>query len=169
MINRMDNICDAVLKGKWPVNRRHLFDFPSSLLPGHAPASAAAASVAATAAAAAGSSAVADSPLQRRSLAELTMAGLHTPYSSSDSKMSPQLHVSAEKFDPLVPGRTDTGCDATSTGSRYQYRFNTHTHTHTRKVHADITTLIPVFLCMHITILKICVCTAVKFRKVSLF
>uniref|UniRef100_H3CAC9 Chromodomain helicase DNA binding protein 7 n=1 Tax=Tetraodon nigroviridis TaxID=99883 RepID=H3CAC9_TETNG len=37
MINRMDNICEAVMKGKWPVNRRYVFDFPGNLLPGHAP------------------------------------------------------------------------------------------------------------------------------------
>uniref|UniRef100_H3C7N9 Chromodomain helicase DNA binding protein 7 n=1 Tax=Tetraodon nigroviridis TaxID=99883 RepID=H3C7N9_TETNG len=36
MINRMDNICEAVMKGKWPVNRRYVFDFPGNLLPGHA-------------------------------------------------------------------------------------------------------------------------------------
>lgn len=82
MINRMDNICEAVLKGKWPVNRRHIFDFPSNLLPGHGSA----VTTAATAT---------DSPLQRRSLAELTMAGIHTPYSGSEEKtLSPQVHVS---------------------------------------------------------------------------
>lgn len=91
MINRMDNICEVVLKAKWPVNRRHLFDFPASLLPGHANA---AAMGTASAAAGSSSSAGADSPLQRRSLAELTMAGLHSAYSTNDSKMSPQLHVS---------------------------------------------------------------------------
>lgn len=93
MINRMDNICEAVLKAKWPVNRRHLFDFPASLLPGHAAANAAAVGAASAAAGSSGA-AGADSPLQRRSLAELTMAGLHSAYSASDSKMSPQLHVS---------------------------------------------------------------------------
>lgn len=84
MINRMDNICEAVLKGKWPVNRRHIFDFPSNLLPGHG-STVTSATV----------SAVAESPLQRRSLAELTMAGISTPYSGSEDKtLSPQLHVS---------------------------------------------------------------------------
>lgn len=84
MINRMDNICEAVLKGKWPVNRRHLFDFPSNLLPGHG----------STVTSAAVSS-ITESPLQRRSLAELTMAGIHTPYSGSENKtLSPQVHVS---------------------------------------------------------------------------
>lgn len=82
MINRMDNICEAVLKGKWPVNRRHIFDFPSNLLPGHGSAAAAVATAT-------------ESPLQRRSLAELTLAGLHTPYSGSEDKtLSPQVHVS---------------------------------------------------------------------------
>lgn len=85
MINRLDNICEAVLKGKWPVNRRHLFDFPSNLLPGQGSSAAATAAVAL----------VSESPLQRRSLAELTMAGLHTPYSGSEDKtLSPQVHVS---------------------------------------------------------------------------
>lgn len=97
MINRMDNICEAVLKAKWPVNRRHLFDFPASLLPGHTNATAIG-----TASAAAGSSGAtgADSPLQRRSLAELTMAGLHSAY--SDSKMSPQLHVSPTQHTCII-------------------------------------------------------------------
>uniref|UniRef100_A0A7M4FI02 Chromodomain-helicase-DNA-binding protein 7 n=1 Tax=Crocodylus porosus TaxID=8502 RepID=A0A7M4FI02_CROPO len=35
MINRLDNICEAVLKGKWPVNRRQMFDF-QGLIPGAA-------------------------------------------------------------------------------------------------------------------------------------
>lgn len=91
MINRLDNICEAVLKGKWPVNRRHVFDFPGNLLPGHGSA--------ATAAAVA---MVSESPLQRRSLAELTMAGIHTPYSGSEDKtLSPQVHVSADANDTL--------------------------------------------------------------------
>lgn len=84
MINRMDNICEVVLKGKWPVNRRHIFDFPSNLLPGHGSTITATAVATAT-----------ESPLQRRSLAELTMAGIHTPYSGSEDKtLSPQVHVS---------------------------------------------------------------------------
>lgn len=84
MINRMDNICEAVLKGKWPVNRRHIFDFPSNLLPGHG--STVTAATIAT---------VTESPLQRRSLAQLTMAGIHTPYSGSEDKtQSPQVLVS---------------------------------------------------------------------------
>lgn len=84
MINRMDNICEAVLKGKWPVTRRHIFDFPSNLLPGHGSMVPAAAVATAT-----------ESPLQRRSLAELTMVGITTPYSGSEDKtLSPQVHVS---------------------------------------------------------------------------
>lgn len=86
MINRMDNICEAVIKGKWPVNRRYLFDFPGNLLPGHASAG----TPGAAAAVAAG-----DNPLQRRSQAELVMAGINTLYSASEDKtLSPQLHVS---------------------------------------------------------------------------
>ncbi|KAM8851002.1 LOW QUALITY PROTEIN: chromodomain-helicase-DNA-binding protein 7 [Spinachia spinachia] len=87
MINRMDNICEVVLKGKWPVNRRHIFDFPSNMLPGHNTAVAAAASTVAT---------VTESPVQRRSLAELTMAGIHTAYSGSEDKnLSSQVHEDA--------------------------------------------------------------------------
>ncbi|ETE69186.1 Chromodomain-helicase-DNA-binding protein 7, partial [Ophiophagus hannah] len=53
MINRLDSICEAVLKGKWPVNRRQMFDF-QGLIPGYTPAAV-------------------DSPLQKRSFAELSM------------------------------------------------------------------------------------------------
>ncbi|XP_072297015.1 chromodomain-helicase-DNA-binding protein 7 [Eucyclogobius newberryi] len=82
MINRMDNICEAVLKGKWPVNRRHIFDFHGNLLPGHS-------SSISTPSVAAGME-------QRRSLAELAMAGLHTGYSGSeDTTLSPQVHEDA--------------------------------------------------------------------------
>uniref|UniRef100_A0A803YSU3 Chromodomain-helicase-DNA-binding protein 7 n=1 Tax=Meleagris gallopavo TaxID=9103 RepID=A0A803YSU3_MELGA len=55
MINRLDNICEAVLKGKWPVNRRQMFDF-QGLIPGYTPTAV-------------------DSPLQKRSFAELSMIG----------------------------------------------------------------------------------------------
>uniref|UniRef100_A0A8B9F232 Chromodomain helicase DNA binding protein 7 n=1 Tax=Amazona collaria TaxID=241587 RepID=A0A8B9F232_9PSIT len=51
MINRLDNICEAVLKGKWPVNRRQMFDF-QGLIPGYTPTAV-------------------DSPLHKRSFAEL--------------------------------------------------------------------------------------------------
>ncbi|XP_010790283.1 chromodomain-helicase-DNA-binding protein 7-like [Notothenia coriiceps] len=85
MINRMDNICETVLKGKWPVNRRHIFDFPGNLLPGQGSALPTAAAATLT-----------ESPLQRRSLAELTMAVIHTPYSGSEDKtLSPQFHEDA--------------------------------------------------------------------------
>uniref|UniRef100_A0A8D0DT84 Chromodomain helicase DNA binding protein 7 n=1 Tax=Salvator merianae TaxID=96440 RepID=A0A8D0DT84_SALMN len=55
MINRLDNICEAVLKGKWPVNRRQMFDF-QGLIPGYTPTAV-------------------DSPLQKRSFAELSIVG----------------------------------------------------------------------------------------------
>ena len=77
MINRMDNICEAVIKGKWPINRRQFFDFPG-MLPGYGP-----------------STAMAESPLQRRSLAELSMATGQTSFSGSeDLTLSPQVNVS---------------------------------------------------------------------------
>uniref|UniRef100_A0A667YJZ2 Chromodomain helicase DNA binding protein 7 n=1 Tax=Myripristis murdjan TaxID=586833 RepID=A0A667YJZ2_9TELE len=68
MINRMDNICEAILKGKWPVNRRHLFDFPSNLLPGYGSTATPVAAATAT-----------ESPLQRRSL------GIHHHHKASSS------------------------------------------------------------------------------------
>lgn len=71
MINRLDNICEAVLKGKWPVNRRQMFDF-QGLLPGYAPPTA-------------------DSPLQKRSLAELSMVGQASISGSEDLTASPQM------------------------------------------------------------------------------
>uniref|UniRef100_A0A8C8HY86 DNA helicase n=1 Tax=Oncorhynchus tshawytscha TaxID=74940 RepID=A0A8C8HY86_ONCTS len=57
MINRMDNICEAVIKGKWPANRRQFFDIPG-LLPGYP------------------GPVASESPLQRRGLAELSMVAL---------------------------------------------------------------------------------------------
>ncbi|XP_049709821.1 chromodomain-helicase-DNA-binding protein 7 isoform X2 [Elephas maximus indicus] len=71
MINRLDNICEAVLKGKWPVNRRQMFDF-QGLLPGCAPTAV-------------------DSPLQKRSFAELSMVGHASIGGSEDITASPQL------------------------------------------------------------------------------
>lgn len=71
MINRMDNICEAVVKGKWPVNRRQLFDYPG-LLPGYTPTAM-------------------DSPLQRRSFAELSMVGQASYSGSEDVTLSPQM------------------------------------------------------------------------------
>ena len=71
MINRLDNICEAVLKGKWPVNRRQMFDF-QGLLPGCTPPTV-------------------DSPLQKRSFAELSMVGQAGVGASEDLTASPQL------------------------------------------------------------------------------
>ncbi|KAL2076371.1 hypothetical protein ACEWY4_028035 [Coilia grayii] len=62
MINRMDNICEAVMKGKWPSSRRRFFDFPG-LLPGYA------------------SAVMRESPFQRRSLGDVAM----TSYNGSDN------------------------------------------------------------------------------------
>ncbi|KAK0144812.1 Chromodomain-helicase-DNA-binding protein 7 [Merluccius polli] len=96
MINRMDNICDAILKGKWPVNRRQLFDFPGNLLPGYGAAATSATAVAPAT----------ESPLQRRSLAELSMAAAHAAYSGSDDiTLSParacESHTPTFHEDPL--------------------------------------------------------------------
>ncbi|KAM7075284.1 chromodomain-helicase-DNA-binding protein 7 isoform 3-T4 [Molossus nigricans] len=71
MINRLDNICEAVLKGKWPVNRRQMFDF-QGLLPGYTPPTV-------------------DSPLHKRSFAELSMVGQASVSGSEDLTTSPQL------------------------------------------------------------------------------
>lgn len=95
MINRMDNICEAVVKGKWPSNRRYVFDFPANLLPGHASALAT------------GVAAVGENPLQRRGQAELVMAGINTLYSASEDKtLTPQLHVSVSEASGLEEGRS---------------------------------------------------------------
>uniref|UniRef100_A0A673H5V5 Chromodomain-helicase-DNA-binding protein 7-like n=1 Tax=Sinocyclocheilus rhinocerous TaxID=307959 RepID=A0A673H5V5_9TELE len=77
MINRMDNICEAVMKGKWPSNRRHFFDLPG-LLPGY-------------------SSMATDSPLQRRSLGDLSMVGQTSYSGSEDLTMSPQVNKATLK------------------------------------------------------------------------
>uniref|UniRef100_A0A9J8B3G1 Chromodomain helicase DNA binding protein 7 n=1 Tax=Cyprinus carpio carpio TaxID=630221 RepID=A0A9J8B3G1_CYPCA len=77
MINRMDNICEAVMKGKWPSNKRHFFDFPG-LLPGY------------------GSMAT-DSPLQRRSLGDLSMVGQTSYSGSEDLTMSPQVNKASRR------------------------------------------------------------------------
>ncbi|NP_001085269.1 chromodomain helicase DNA binding protein 7 L homeolog [Xenopus laevis] len=71
MINRLDNICETVLKGKWPVNRRQMFDFPG-LLPGYTPTAV-------------------DSPLQKRSFAELSMVAQGSYSGSEDISASPQV------------------------------------------------------------------------------
>uniref|UniRef100_A0A9J8BIC1 Chromodomain helicase DNA binding protein 7 n=1 Tax=Cyprinus carpio carpio TaxID=630221 RepID=A0A9J8BIC1_CYPCA len=72
MINRMDNICEAVMKGKWPSNRRQFFDFPG-LLPGYI-------------------SMATDSPLQRQSLGDLSLVGQTSYSGSEDLTMSPQVN-----------------------------------------------------------------------------
>ncbi|XP_053322550.1 chromodomain-helicase-DNA-binding protein 7 [Spea bombifrons] len=71
MINRLDNICEVVLKGKWPVNRRQMFEFPG-LLPGYTPTAV-------------------DSPLPKRSFAELSMVAQGSFSGSEDITASPQL------------------------------------------------------------------------------
>ncbi|XP_029110966.1 chromodomain-helicase-DNA-binding protein 7 isoform X2 [Scleropages formosus] len=71
MINRLDNICEAVVKGKWPVNRRQVLDFPS-IMPGYG-------------------TPAADSPLQRRSFAELSMVGQANYSGSEDVTLSPKM------------------------------------------------------------------------------
>ncbi|MEJ1272775.1 hypothetical protein NN561_003629 [Cricetulus griseus] len=71
MINRLDNICEAVLKGKWPVNRRQMFDF-QGLVPGYTPSTM-------------------DSPLQKRSFTELSMVSQASISGSEDITTSPQL------------------------------------------------------------------------------
>uniref|UniRef100_A0A8C7IV33 Chromodomain helicase DNA binding protein 7 n=1 Tax=Oncorhynchus kisutch TaxID=8019 RepID=A0A8C7IV33_ONCKI len=78
MINRMDNICEAVIKGKWPANRRQFFDIPG-LLPGYP------------------GPVASESPLQRRGLAELSMvAAAQTSFSGSeDLTLSPQVNEDA--------------------------------------------------------------------------
>ncbi|KAM4704795.1 chromodomain-helicase-DNA-binding protein 7 isoform 2-T2 [Rhinophrynus dorsalis] len=72
MINRLDHICETVLKGKWPINRRQLFDFPM-IIPGYTPT-------------------VVDSPLQKRSFAELSMVAQGSFSGSEEiTTASPQL------------------------------------------------------------------------------
>uniref|UniRef100_A0A8C7WK60 Chromodomain helicase DNA binding protein 7 n=1 Tax=Oncorhynchus mykiss TaxID=8022 RepID=A0A8C7WK60_ONCMY len=76
MINRMDNICDAVIKGKWPANRRQFFDFPG-LLPGYP------------------GPMTSESPMPRRSLAELSMTAQTNFSGSEDLTLSPQVNEDA--------------------------------------------------------------------------
>ncbi|KAM8966503.1 chromodomain-helicase-DNA-binding protein 7 [Pelodytes ibericus] len=71
MINRLDHICETVLKGKWPVNRRQMFEFPG-LIPGYTPTAV-------------------DSPLPKRSFAELSMVAQGSFSGSEDITASPQL------------------------------------------------------------------------------
>ncbi|XP_076851329.1 chromodomain-helicase-DNA-binding protein 7-like [Brachyhypopomus gauderio] len=72
MINRMDGICEAVIKGKWPSNRRQFFDFPG-LLPGYG-------------------AMTTDSPLPRRGLGDLSMVSQTSYSGSEDLTMSPQVN-----------------------------------------------------------------------------
>uniref|UniRef100_A0A4W4F105 DNA helicase n=1 Tax=Electrophorus electricus TaxID=8005 RepID=A0A4W4F105_ELEEL len=67
MINRMDSICEVVIKGKWPSNRRQFFDFPG-LLPGYG-------------------AMTTDSPLPRRGLGDLSMVS-QTSYSAPTTSAS---------------------------------------------------------------------------------
>lgn len=71
IINRLDNICETVLKGKWPVKIRQMFDF-QGLIPGYTPTAV-------------------ESPLQKRSFAELSMVGQSSFSGSEDIVASPQL------------------------------------------------------------------------------
>uniref|UniRef100_A0A8C7V5Y7 Chromodomain helicase DNA binding protein 7 n=1 Tax=Oncorhynchus mykiss TaxID=8022 RepID=A0A8C7V5Y7_ONCMY len=86
MINRMDNICDAVIKGKWPANRRQFFDFPG-LLPGYP------------------GPMTSESPMPRRSLAELSMTAQTNFSGSEDLTLSPQVNVS---LSPAFPQQEDS-------------------------------------------------------------
>uniref|UniRef100_A0A4W5KXR1 Chromodomain helicase DNA binding protein 7 n=1 Tax=Hucho hucho TaxID=62062 RepID=A0A4W5KXR1_9TELE len=87
MINRMDNICDAVIKGKWPANRRQFFDFPGLLPEYPGPMTS-------------------ESPMPRRSLAELSMAAAaQTSFSGSeDLTPSPQVNEDSERTKASVEG-----------------------------------------------------------------
>lgn len=72
MINRLDNICEAIIKGKWPSNRRQFFDLPG-LLPGY------------------GAMAT-DSPIPRRSIGDFTVMNQSSYSGSDDITMSPQVN-----------------------------------------------------------------------------
>ena len=82
MINRMDNICEAVIKGKWPSNRRQFFDFPG-LLPGY-------------------STMATDSPLPRRGLGDLSMVSQTSYSGSEDLTMSPQVNKASHLPCPQI-------------------------------------------------------------------
>uniref|UniRef100_A0A4X2L7U7 Uncharacterized protein n=1 Tax=Vombatus ursinus TaxID=29139 RepID=A0A4X2L7U7_VOMUR len=88
MINRLDNICEAVLKGKWPVNRRQMFDF-QGLMPGYA-------------------STAVDSPLQKRTFTELSMIGQASISGSEDIAASPQLSKAKKVVDLSKAGLSRT-------------------------------------------------------------
>uniref|UniRef100_A0A4W3JRE1 Chromodomain helicase DNA binding protein 7 n=1 Tax=Callorhinchus milii TaxID=7868 RepID=A0A4W3JRE1_CALMI len=70
MINRLDNICEVVMKGKWPVNRRQPFDFHGII--NYTPSSV-------------------ESPLPRRSFTELSMVGQGSFSACEDIAVSPQM------------------------------------------------------------------------------
>uniref|UniRef100_A0A8C3PCQ2 Chromodomain-helicase-DNA-binding protein 7 n=1 Tax=Chrysemys picta bellii TaxID=8478 RepID=A0A8C3PCQ2_CHRPI len=100
MINRLDNICEAVLKGKWPVNRRQMFDF-QGLIPGYTPTAV-------------------DSPLQKRSFAELSMVGQASISGSEDITASPQLSkVVSENGQEKVVDLSKASREATSSTSNF--------------------------------------------------
>uniref|UniRef100_A0A674K5I1 Chromodomain-helicase-DNA-binding protein 7 n=1 Tax=Terrapene triunguis TaxID=2587831 RepID=A0A674K5I1_9SAUR len=91
MINRLDNICEAVLKGKWPVNRRQMFDF-QGLIPGYTPTAV-------------------DSPLQKRSFAELSMVG--------QTSISGKSQVVSENGQEKVVDLSKASREATSSTSNF--------------------------------------------------
>ncbi|XP_047670489.1 chromodomain-helicase-DNA-binding protein 7-like [Tachysurus fulvidraco] len=72
MINRMDSICEAIIKGKWPSNRRQLFDLPG-LLPGY-------------------NAMATDSPIPRRSMGDFSMMNQSSYSGSDDITLSPQVN-----------------------------------------------------------------------------
>ena len=77
------DIDKAVLKGKWPVNRRQMFDF-QGLIPGYTPPTA-------------------DSPLQKRTLAELSAVGQASISGSEELTASPQLSKVSKSALPGEP------------------------------------------------------------------
>ncbi|KAK3561218.1 hypothetical protein QTP86_028544 [Hemibagrus guttatus] len=70
MINRLDSICEAIIKGKWPSNRRQFFDLPG-LLPGY-------------------SAMATDSPIPRRNMGDFSMMNQSSYSGSDDITLSPQ-------------------------------------------------------------------------------
>uniref|UniRef100_A0A4W3JTQ7 Chromodomain helicase DNA binding protein 7 n=1 Tax=Callorhinchus milii TaxID=7868 RepID=A0A4W3JTQ7_CALMI len=83
MINRLDNICEVVMKGKWPVNRRQPFDFHGII--NYTPSSV-------------------ESPLPRRSFTELSMVGQGSFSACEDIAVSPQMsRVGEDALNLSVP------------------------------------------------------------------
>ncbi|XP_032875675.1 chromodomain-helicase-DNA-binding protein 7 isoform X2 [Amblyraja radiata] len=70
MINRLDNICETVIQGKWPINRRQPFDFHGII--NYTPTSV-------------------ESPLPRRSFTELSIVGQGSFSACEDVAGSPQV------------------------------------------------------------------------------